>query len=210
MSKLTVEFFHDAVCGWCYVQSPRLRKIAQEMDIKVVQRCFVLQRNNQEIIQRFGSLEQAKTEILGHWVACKQHADDPTSIDIEGMAKQPFTYPSGYLAALGAKAAEMMGDSDKHWDFFDAIQNQHLRINNNIGDASILIETAQSIGLNPITFEEKLHSDEVKAAVEDDLLLARRYQIRSIPTLVINGEKVISQTLSLEQMRQVFSQLLAA
>lgn len=103
-----IEFFHDAVCGWCYVLSPRLRKLAKQQNIQIVQRCFVLQRSDEEMIERFGSLAQAKSEILNHWIACQQAADDKTLFNIEGMRAQPFNYPSGYLAAVGAKAAERL------------------------------------------------------------------------------------------------------
>ncbi|EOX4315594.1 DsbA family protein [Vibrio cholerae] len=65
-----IEFFHDAVCGWCYVLSPRLRKLAKQQNIQIVQRCFVLQRSDEEMVERFGSLAQAKSEILNHWIAC--------------------------------------------------------------------------------------------------------------------------------------------
>lgn len=204
MANTKIEFFHDAVCGWCYVLSPRLRKLAKQANVEIIQRCFVLQRNDEEIAQRFGSLEMAKFEILNHWASCKAHADDPDTIDIEGMRAKSFTYPSGYLAALGAKAAELMGDSSTHWDYFDEIQHQHLKLNNNIGDKAVIIDAARIIGLDESEFSKLLSSTEVKNAVEDDLRNARRLAISSIPTIVINGEKVISQVLTSEQLEQLF------
>lgn len=205
--KITLEFFHDAVCGWCYVLSPRLRKLAERADIEVKQRCFVLQRNDDEMITRFGSLAAAKQEILNHWVACQQHADDPDRFDIEGMRAKPFSYPSGYLAALGAKAAELMGNSDTHWDYFDEIQHLHLKVNDNIGDRDVILAAANNIGLDTVRFETLLDSDAVRDAVEADLKRARAFHLRSIPSLIINGEQVVSQTLTEQALLELVTQV---
>lgn len=198
-----IEFFHDAVCGWCYVLSPRLRAIAKKKHVRVVQRCFVLQRDDQEMIARFGSLQQAKEEILRHWVACQKAADEPERINIEGMRAQPFSYPSGYLAALGAKAAEGLAGHAAHWDYFDEIQRLHLQVNDNIGDMAAIVKAAVNIGLDEAGFLRAFQSPQTVAAVESDLMLARQYQIRSIPTLVINGEKVVSSTLTADQLNEL-------
>ncbi len=206
MPKIKIEFYHDAVCGWCYILSPRLRKLLKNKNIEIQQRCFVLQRNNEEMVQRFGSLTSAKFEILNHWESCKAQADDPASINIEGMRATSFSYPTGYLAALGAKTAELMGDNNTHWDYFDEIQRQHLKLNTNIGDAKVIIETAKIIGLDPVEFSNILFSNKVKKSVEKDIRQANKLSIRTIPTIVINGEKVISQALTNQQLDALFSQ----
>ena len=74
-APLIVDFFHDVVCGWCYVMSPRLRQVAAELDIEVRHRSFVLQDSRERIVQAFGTMEKAKTEILGHWEACAKQDD---------------------------------------------------------------------------------------------------------------------------------------
>lgn len=206
MPKIKIEFYHDAVCGWCYILSPRLRNLLKHKNVEIQQRCFVLQRNDEEMAQRFGSLASAKFEILNHWGSCKAQADDPTSINIEGMRATSFSYPTGYLAALGAKTAELMGDSNTHWDYFDEIQRRHLKLNANIADTKVIIETAKIIGLDPIEFSKTLFSDQVKQAVEKDIRQASMLDIRTIPTIVINGEKVISQALTNQQLDALFRQ----
>lgn len=209
MSKITIEFFHDAVCGWCYVISPRLRKYQNDPDIQFVQRSFVLQRNQNEMIERFGSMELAKSEILKHWQACQARADDPSRFNIEGMRAQPFHYPSGYRAAVAAKAAEVLGGQQAHWDFFDEIQHRHLKLNQNIADENVLIEAALTIGLDKQEFLKLLYSEHTHSAVDLDNLLAREYQIATIPTIVINGRRVISDTLTQTQLDHLIDQIKA-
>ena len=200
---IQVEFFHDAVCGWCYVLSHRLRKIAAKYPIKVIHRAFVLQRNDEEMVARFGSLELAKQEILQHWQSCRSFADEPESINIEGMRKANFNYPNGYLAALYAKAVECIGGQDAHWDFFDTVQKAHLHHNQNIADTTVLDSVVQKLGLPLDQVNSIVHSKDNVIAVEEDRSRAAEFDIKSIPTILINGRNLISQSLSLTQLEHL-------
>ncbi|MEW9799637.1 DsbA family oxidoreductase [Alteromonas sp. CYL-A6] len=200
---IQIEFFHDAVCGWCYVLSPRLRKIAAKYPVKVIHRAFVLQRNDEEMVARFGSLELAKQEILQHWQSCKSFADEPESINIEGMRSAGFNYPNGYLAALYGKAVEHIAGQDAHWDFFDAVQKVHLYHNQNIAETAVLDVVVQKLGLPLESIHAILHSADNANALEADRARAAYFDIKSIPTLLINGRNLISQSLSLAQLEHL-------
>ncbi|MBP0441302.1 hypothetical protein [Tianweitania sediminis] len=69
-----------------------------------------------EMVRVFGSMERANDVILGHWGACRQAADDPGTIGIDGRRAQAFEYPSGLLGALARKAAEAQGGQPGHLD----------------------------------------------------------------------------------------------
>ncbi len=200
---IQIEFFHDAVCGWCYILSPRLRKMAAKYPVKVIHRAFVLQRNDEEMVARFGSMELAKQEILHHWLSCKSFADDPDSINIEGMRAAGFNYPNGYLAALYAKAIERIAGQNAHWDFFDAVQKVHLYHNQNIGDAAVLDAIAQLLGLPLDQINAILHSAENINALEEDRARAAYFDVKTIPTLLINSRNLISHSLNLAQLEHL-------
>jgi predicted DsbA family dithiol-disulfide isomerase len=206
---ITIDFFHDAVCGWCYVLSPRLRRWADHPQVQIRQRCFVLQRNEQEMIERFGSMALAKAEILRHWQQCQAAADDPARFNTEGMRAKPFSYPSGWLAALFAKAAEITYGTAAHWDMFDEIQRRHLLLNENIGSEDTLIAAANTLGFDGKALAVQVKTEELRLQVEDDIALARRLNVRSIPTLLINGKTLVSSTLTNEQLEQLIEQQLA-
>lgn len=80
----------------------------------------------------------------------------------------------------------------------------HLLVNDNIGDLETIVKAAVNIGLDEVAFCQMFHGQETLDAVEQDLALARPYRIRSIPTLVINGEQVISKALTNEELAQIF------
>ncbi len=200
---MKIEFYHDAVCGWCYIESPRLRKIASEFNIKVIHRAFVLQRNEEEMITRFGSMKLAKQEILNHWESCLPYTDDPKTVNVDGMRATDFNYPSGYLAAKAAIAAEIIAGQDGHWNFFDRVQRAHMYLNHNIADRKVILDIAEDMGFEIRRFETLMDSDEVLERVESDNQMARKKGVLSIPTIVINGEKIISSVLTEQDIREI-------
>lgn len=185
-SPLIIDFYHDAVCGWCYVMSPRLRQVAGELGIQVRHHTFVLQDSREQMVQVFGSMERAKSEILGHWEACAKQ-DDEQRINIEGMRAQSFEYPNGLASALACQAAHMLGGDTAHWDYFDAVQRAHLTENHNIGDAVVLIDIAASLGFDRDAFTTAMTSENAAQRVQADRMQAMQLGIRSIPTLIASS-----------------------
>ncbi len=185
-SPLIIDFYHDAVCGWCYVMSPRLRQVAGELGIQVHHHTFVLQDSREQMVQVFGSMERAKSEILGHWEACARQ-DDAQRINIEGMRAQTFEYPNGLASALACQAAHMLGGDIAHWDYFDAVQRAHLTENRNIGDAAVLTDIAVSLGFDREAFTTAMTSEDAAKCVRADRMQAMQLGIRSIPTLIVSS-----------------------
>lgn len=182
---LTVDFFHDVVCGWCFNISPRLRALAGELDLDIRHHTFVLQDNAEQMIAAFGSLAQAKETILGHWAACQAASDTPELFNIEGMRSAAFDYPYGLPAALFCKAAERLADHDGHWDVFDAIQRAHIVEARNVADPYVLLDIVEQAGFEPDVFWRMVSDPETRRAVEADQMLARRLQVVSVPTLIV-------------------------
>ena len=185
-SSLLIDFYHDVVCGWCYVMSPRLRQVAGELGIQVRHHTFVLQDSREQMVQVFGSMERAKSEILGHWEACAKQ-DDAQRINIEGMRAQSFEYPNGLAAALACQTAHMLGGDAAHWDYFDAVQRAHLTEGRNIGDAETLTEIAVAQGFDRDAFTQAMTGETAAQRVQADRIQAMQLGIRSIPTLIVSS-----------------------
>lgn len=197
----TVEFYHDVVCGWCYVMSPRLRRLADEFGFEVKHRAFVLQHSRQEMERVFGSMASAKEIILGHLEQCKKADDDSDRIDVKGMRSTDFEYPSGLLGTLACKAAQTQGGHAMHWDIFDLIQDAHLKYNRNIGDKDVLLDLAGQLGLDMQKFREDMYSQESLSQVNKECADARGFNIRTIPALVVDRRFIINSTMPLDEIR---------
>jgi putative protein-disulfide isomerase len=184
-ARLTIDFFHDVVCCWCFNISSRMRSLASDLDLDIRHRSFVLQSSREEMTTRWGTPEQARETILGHWSVCREASDRPDLIDMEAMRGAGFDYPHGWTAALACKAAERLGGQSAHWDMFDRIQLAHLAEARDIADASVLVDAAGDIGLEARAFARAMADPATAQAVETDRRAARLLQVRSIPALIV-------------------------
>lgn len=205
MSALNVEFFHDAVCAWCFVLAPRLKVLREEFDLDIQHRSFVLQADNTQMIQRFGSMPKAKETILQHWQQCAQ-AETVKRINIEGMRRQSFEYPSGLLAAKACQTAQALAGPQAHELMFDRIQVAHLVESRNIGSLQTILEIAEEQGFRVEPFVQHLQ-EQAQREVESDLSRAIALHITSVPTLVVEGLWVLPGALSESMLRDNFKQI---
>ncbi|UVL31028.1 DsbA family oxidoreductase [Pseudomonas donghuensis] len=205
MSTLKIEFFHDVVCAWCFVLAPRLKQLQAEFELDIQHRSFILQSSREAMIQRFGSMPQAKETILDHWQACAR-AEDEKRINIPGMREQDFEYPNGLLAATACQAAHALAGNAGHELMFDRLQWAHLVKNRNIGDKATVLAIAAEAGFDPQAFAHSLQHD-APAWLERDLRQGRELGLRSVPSLVIAERFRLSECLTLKQLRQVLSDI---
>ena len=194
MPALTVDFFHDVVCCWCFNISSRMRELAAEFDLDVRHHTFVLQASRAEMAARWGTPEQARETILGHWAVCRQVSDHPELVDIDAMRAAPFDYPHGLTAAVGCKAAERVGGQSAHWDMFDRLQRAHLTQARNIADPEVVLDAARKLGLDAASFTDAFNDPATVQAVAIDRQHARSLQVQSVPTLIIRetGARLIN------------------
>ncbi|OCX71489.1 DsbA family oxidoreductase [Acidithiobacillus thiooxidans] len=165
-NRITVDFFHDTVCCWCFNMSFRMRTLADEFDLDIRHRTFVLQDSVEAMRRHWGSPEQARTRILEHWDACREVSDRPEMINVDAMSNAGFDYPHGFQAALACKAAERLSGQAAHWDMFDAIQRAHFTEARNIADVDVLLDVAQSLGYQISRFDAEMNTPMTFADVQ--------------------------------------------
>lgn len=190
--KMTIEFFHDVLCAWCYAFSPRVHRLAEEYpSLRIEHHCFALAPTPERIALMFGSKEHGKQEILNHWRAANEN-DDEHRMNPELMAIRPFDYPYSMPGLRACKAAEFQGGHEAHWPMFDRVQRAHLTECLNIAEFNTLKECARDVGLDVARWEEDYHRNTVAGAVRNDLARAEYYGITGVPTLVADGKFVLT------------------
>jgi predicted DsbA family dithiol-disulfide isomerase len=199
--RLTLDFFHDVVCGWCFNLSPRLHALARAFDLDVRHRTYVLQDDPARMVAVFGSASAAKATILGHWAACAAASDTPERFAIERMRAAPFDYPHGLPAALACQAAQRLGGHEGHWRLFDALQSAHLSQARNVADVAVLIDVAAEAGFDADAFRRGLADPGTRRAVESDRALARRLQVRAVPAVRVRETGAWLRNGPLEDLR---------
>jgi len=107
-------------------------------------------------------------------------------------------HPQAMPAALAAVAAGRQG---KFWEMHEMLfANQRALAPEQIK------EYARKLGLDLPKFEADLASDEVKAAVQEDMALAQRAGVRGTPTIFVNGR--LLQARSLEGFKEIIEPIL--
>lgn len=198
--SVTIEFFHDAICSFCFPMSYRMRQLkALRPDVRVVHRSFALVRTERDFDRMFGSRAAAKDEILSHWEHANQN-DDLHRFEIEGMRQTDFPFPTSMPALIACKAASFVGGEDAYWDVFDALQHALFVQNRNIEDEDVIRECVRQSGWDFEAWERHNTRPETVSAVEKDLALVEQYRIQSVPTLVVNGEHRVAGAQSLERI----------
>ena len=189
---LTLEFFHDVVCGWCYNLSPRLRALTHEFNLDIRHRTFVLQDSPARMVQSFGSHATAKETILGHWAACAAASETPERFAIQRMRDAAFDYPHGLPSALACQVAQQLDGQPGHWRMFDALQEAHLSQARNIADNEVILDVAVTLGFDLTAFRKGLEDNHTLKAVEADRTMAQRLGVRSVPTVIVceTGERL--------------------
>ncbi|WP_016855348.1 DsbA family oxidoreductase [Halomonas smyrnensis] len=192
--SLTLDFFHDVVCGWCFNLSPRLHRLAEEFELHVRHRTFVLQDSPECMVEVFGSMARAKATILDHWTACREASEAPERFNIEGMRRAPFDYPHGLPGALACQAAQYLAGQAGHWRMFDAIQVAHLSEARNVADPEVLRAIAREAGFGTHAFTRLMEDPATLDAVEANLCLARRWRVSMVPTVIVRetGQRLVN------------------
>lgn len=89
-----------------------------------------------------------------------------------------------YLAAQAALAANAQG---KYWQLHDKLLEHRQQL-----DRASLVEYAREIGLDVASFKAALDQKRYAAAVDADLELGKRLKVVGMPTLYVNGERLLN------------------
>ncbi|WP_128424949.1 DsbA family oxidoreductase [Gudongella oleilytica] len=200
MSKITIEFFHDVICSFCFPMSYRMRRLKEIMpDVEIVHRSFALVKEEKHFDLMFGSRAKAKDEILGHWEHAN-HNDDLHRFNIEGMRQSDFPFPTSMKALTACKAAYYVGGDQVYWDVLDALQYALFVQNRDVGSQDVIEEVVKETGIDFESWKLYFSDKNTLEEVEKDLSLADLYGIRSIPHLVINGRFRVSGAQSISNI----------
>lgn len=203
----TVEFFQDATCGWCYLLSPRIRRVSKKFNVKVIHSSHV----SMEYCGRFQStpetIQEEKQVNLQRWEYFQWQAEDPSRFNIEGMRKTQFKYPSGYNASLAAIAVEFLCGSTIRWRYFDEVQIAHFQNNQNISSFTVLTAIAEQFGINKTQFQTCINSTRVREQIFYESNRKIKPKVSSLPAILINEELLVTKALSQLQLTKLFQNI---
>jgi predicted DsbA family dithiol-disulfide isomerase len=110
-------------------------------------------------------------------------------MDAEGLpyAKRTHTYNSRLAQEIGKWADTQPGGVTIHIKLYQA----YFVDNKNIGDIDLLVEIAESVGLDGAAARDVLGNRTFKAAIDADWEKSRQYGVTGVPTYVADGKGVV-------------------
>ena len=207
MSEMKIEFFHNSVCSFCYIQSRRLQEILREYpDAEVIHRAFPLNYASEEIKQVLTDEERDVT--VKQWQRANR-VDEAKRFNVGGLeATMDFIKPRSRNAELAIKAAVQVAGEDIHWALSDAVQKAYFERLNDISDTAILESIVSSFDVDLVEWREAYSNPALEEEILSDFQRAKNYDLDIIPSIVVNGSTIIKGAIRPQLVREKLDQAL--
>ena len=187
-----VEVYSDYVCPFCYLGRRSLEAYLadRDADLEVVWHPFDLRGNRR---RPDGSLDDSVDDGKddAYFDRVRENVErlkrDYGADEMRGIDDVPP------VDSLDAQVASI-GVRDRHpdrWEAFDAAVFEALWVDGrDVGEAAVLAELAEGVGVDPGVVREALGDDALRRRVEERFTEARRRGVTAVPTFVADGRAV--------------------
>ena len=197
--KLKVVVYSDYICPFCYIGFHRIEKLKEQFNLDVEWRPFEL---HPEIPKGGAFLNQIPfpREYLEMVLANIKLLADEDGLIVNFSEKLPNSRLALYISEFARKEG-------KFDEFHKLIFEKYWKEGNDIGDLSLLLDLAESIGLNRNEIEDYIKSDEPCNVLRKHLPEIRSYGINGVPAFII-GEQIIFGAQPYEVFKNVIQNFL--
>jgi len=180
--KVKVSVYSDYICPFCYIGFDRIVKLKEQFDLDVEWQPFEI---HPETPKEGITLE--KLLIPGEYLDMVK--SNVIRLAAEAGIKLKFStkLPNSRLALYVSEFAKKKGKFD---EFHQLVFNSYWKEGKDIGDLSLLLDLAESIGLNKDEILSYIESDEPSKKLREVSLKLSKYRINGVPTFFI-GDKIV-------------------
>lgn len=207
---MKVDIWSDIACPWCYIGLTRferaLKAFPNSDGVEVTLHSFQLDPSlpesydgteTQYLAQRKGMPEASVRQMFGH--VTEAAATEGLTMDFDTLQVANSRKAHRLLHAAAAVSPAIA------WELKKALLKAHFTDAESISDADVLVRLASTAGLDADIARAAIDSDELDAAVAEDISSAQRLGISGVPFFVLHDKYGISGA----QPFEVFSQALA-
>lgn len=176
-APLKIYVWLDFVCPYCLIGDVLLKQAIAGLDVEVIWKPFELRPYPTP------TLKPEDDYLQTVW---KKHVY-PTAELYKVPMKLPTISPQPYtrLAFIGMQYAASQGVADQ---YVLAVLEAFFQQDKDIGSIEVLVEIAQSIGLNGSGFKQSLSNQDFIAKHDAELAEATYSSIRSVPSMLLDGQ----------------------
>jgi len=180
---IILELFTDYVWPWCYLSTVRVEKLLENYNVKVKMVHFPLHPDTPAEGITLAAMFGPSKDIEGMNVAMKVRMKQ------EGLpyGTRVNTFNSRLAQELGTWADTQVGGDTMHKKIYQA----YFVENKNIGNIDVLVELAESAGLDGSESRKVLEERRYETAVDEDWTKSRQMGVSGVPTYVAGGAGVV-------------------
>ena len=195
MKTLQIDIVSDVVCPWCAIGYGNLQqalsKLSQSVDAKIEWHPFQLnpymgkegQEINEHISEKYGLSDQQMQDNKQNIQNMGKLAGFEMSFDKRGRI-----YNTLDCHVLLHFAQEQGKQTELKLALFKA----YFTDGKNVSDRAVLIEAAESVGLDKTEAQAALNNEQYKKNVQEEELKFKSMGISSVPAFIINNKYLIS------------------
>jgi len=181
--KLKVIVYSDYICPFCYIGFHRIEKLKEEYDLDVEWEPFELHPETPKEGFNMEGLSFPKDYLEMVMANVKRLADE------DGLnLKFTKTLSNSQLAMYISEFARVKGTFD---EFHKLVFNSYWLEGKDIGDLSLLLDLAESVGLNKEEIMTYIKSEEPVNRLKKNMFELGRRGINGVPTFLIGDQFVI-------------------
>lgn len=220
MNTLNIEIVSDVVCPWCAVGYAHLQQALQEVSSDGISadiqwRAFELnphmgkqgQEINEHLMEKYGSTEAQLAANKQRLVELGNAA----GVDFKfGERSRIYnTFDCHKLLHWAADAAPTDASETTQTQLKQALFKAYFTDGQDISDRSVLLDAAESVGLDREQAKEVLESDAMEQAVRDEQAQFQSMGISAVPAFIINHQYLISGGQAVETFKQALAEIAA-
>lgn len=177
-------YIGDPMCSWCYGIAPEMDSVLNHYGDKIDFELLTggLRAHGTE---RMSSLSEF---LKHHWEDVAKASGQEFNYDI--LNQEDFIYNTEPACRSVVVIRHL--SPDKEWAFFHKVQNAFYKENHDTGQAETFAEIAHQIGVDSSEFNAAFNSEKFSKLVEEDFRRARRLNVNSFPTLLLETNGVIT------------------
>ena len=196
--SIQIDAWADFLCPFCYLMTCTLDALQSQYAMTLRWRAYELRPPGSPPLT-----PARRQHILTMRPKFSQMAQEQFGLQLKpgpiGISSRP--------ALVAAKAAEAHGVGGA---FHTAVMHAYWRDGYSIDRRDLLIELAVNAGLNAGTFAATFDNPDFEAVVAADLALAHARKVHSIPTLLINNQRVVHGARPHNELASLIQEMAAA
>ena len=197
--KLKVIAYSDYICPFCYIGYHRIEKLKKEYNLDVEWRPFEIHPETPKEGASIDNLPFPKGYLEMAFANVKRLADED-GLTLKFTEKLQNSRLALYISEFARKKG-------KFEEFHKLVLEAYWLEGRDIGDKRLLLDLAESVGLNRNEIENYLDTDEPYKKIQKSLKELRRYGINGVPTFIIE-ERLIVGAQPYEVFKKVINKIL--